>query len=562
MAYRDYSTANGLIVSKGSDGDFKTIASALAAAVSGQTIFIRTGVYVENITLVSGVNLNSFPTDSYSQNVTIQGKLTGPSSGTVGLSGLYFVNASDYIFDISGTPNINLINCFININGHDGIRITGAADFRMFQCLGNMASSHSFFAITNTDTAFIFTGLNIQECQLSNGSSITTASTISGGNVIVHASEIYFPITSSGTASVYVTSSKLDCSSINATALTIGGSGANQVSNSVIKSGSASALSIGGTATITQCSVSSSNVNAITGAGTIKYGDIDFTSTSSTINTNTQTSLTSQMGALNLRTPLTGANGGTGTANTGLTINLASGGTGKLLTSDSSGNGTWAAAPSSGFTTVNIQTFTGNGTYTPTANMKYCIIECVGGGGGGGGSAISLPNFYTSGGGGGGGGYARLKASAATIGASKAVTVGAAGSAGSAGNNAGGSGGDTSVGVLCIGKGGSGGSGSSGSANASGGAGGVAGTGDFTFPGQSGRVGPLEGTTSIVGSTSAGGASYFGYGATETTTAGTTTGGAGQNYGGGGGGGITVGSGTTVAGGAGAAGVVIITEYI
>ena len=41
---------------------------------------------------------------------------------------------------------------------------------------------------------------------------------------------------------------------------------------------------------------------------------------------------------------LAGANGGTGVANTGLTINLASGAAGYVLTSDSSGNGSWVAA--------------------------------------------------------------------------------------------------------------------------------------------------------------------------------------------------------------------------
>jgi hypothetical protein len=40
---------------------------------------------------------------------------------------------------------------------------------------------------------------------------------------------------------------------------------------------------------------------------------------------------------------LSGARGGTGTANTGLSINLGSGSTGYLLTSDSSGNATWQA---------------------------------------------------------------------------------------------------------------------------------------------------------------------------------------------------------------------------
>lgn len=52
-----------------------------------------------------------------------------------------------------------------------------------------------------------------------------------------------------------------------------------------------------------------------------------------------------------LTTPLSGAFGGTGVANTGLTINLGSGGTGKVLTSDSSGNGTWQVS-SGGVTSI------------------------------------------------------------------------------------------------------------------------------------------------------------------------------------------------------------------
>ena len=75
--------------------------------------------------------------------------------------------------------------------------------------------------------------------------------------------------------------------------------------------------------------------------------------------------------------------------------------------------------------------FTANGTYTPTVGMSYCIIECVGGGGGGGGASDfgSINNVIT-GGGGGSGGYSRKKASAADIGVSKTVTIGAGGTAG------------------------------------------------------------------------------------------------------------------------------------
>ena len=55
---------------------------------------------------------------------------------------------------------------------------------------------------------------------------------------------------------------------------------------------------------------------------------------------------------INASTPLSGSDGGTGHANSGLTINLGSAATGKVLTSDSSGNATWGAANAPGLTTA------------------------------------------------------------------------------------------------------------------------------------------------------------------------------------------------------------------
>ncbi len=51
-------------------------------------------------------------------------------------------------------------------------------------------------------------------------------------------------------------------------------------------------------------------------------------------------------------TAIAGQYGGTGVANTGLTINLASGAVGKVLASDSSGNATWAALSGIGVTSI------------------------------------------------------------------------------------------------------------------------------------------------------------------------------------------------------------------
>lgn len=199
-----------------------------------------------------------------------------------------------------------------------------------------------------------------------------------------------------------------------------------------------------------------------------------------------------------------------------------------------------------GIKSITKQVFTANGTYTPTSGMVYCIVEGVGGGGGGGGS-----NNTNSGGGGGGGGYFREIYSAATIGASQTVTIGAAGTAGQSASVAGGSGGDggsggtTSFGALASATGGGGGGNG---ANKLGGAGGTGSGGDINITGSAGGY-PSAGAVS-----GNGGNSYFGGGGRAVNN---SAGGAGGNYGGGG-----AGADDDFAGGAGAAGVIFITEYL
>lgn len=140
---------------------------------------------------------------------------------------------------------------------------------------------------------------------------------------------------------------------------------------------------------------------------------------------------------------------------------------------------------------VRTQTFAANGTYTPNSKMIYCKIEAWAGGGGG-GSTASAANIAYHASGGGSGAYSMLHASNATIGVSKAVTIGSGGAGATAGTNAGSAGTDTSVGTLCVAKGGSGGPGFTSTAPYPlGGLGGLAsgGTGDLTLDGNRGGGG-------------------------------------------------------------------------
>lgn len=269
---------------------------------------------------------------------------------------------------------------------------------------------------------------------------------------------------------------------------------------------------------------------------------------------------------------------GNGTDYTLATLTAGSG----ISVTNASGSITIAATGGGGgFTSIVIQTFTSSGTYTPTSGMSRCIVEVVGGGGGSGGMA-NLTGTTSSrnarAGPGAGGGYAKKLFTSATIGASRAVTIGAGGTAGAAGNNAGGAGGTTEFGaspsILLQATGGAGGPGSAATSSTfnfdfSAPTPGVGTLGDVNISGFSYPSSGDSSSTIIIGN---GGQSFYSGSApgylncnwTGPTLTNLST--AGLNIGGGASGQIhNVGTGGTSAaraGAAGAAGIVIITEFI
>lgn len=257
----------------------------------------------------------------------------------------------------------------------------------------------------------------------------------------------------------------------------------------------------------------------------------------------------------------------TGASGTAALTSLASGTSGYVLTSQGAGVAPIWASNASGTLSINTQIFTANGIYTPTSGMVACIVECQGGGGGG--SGVSAAGGNTSAlTGGGGGGYVRQVLSAATIGASQAVVIGAAGSAGTP---LPGSGGNTTFGSLITATGGNAGYGTSSSATNSiigvtGGSGSVSSGTAVIMEG-----GPSAGGFSLVAGGlylsfgSNGGSSYFGGGGIGinivAASSASNNGFSATSYGAGGGGGGAV-DGASCNGGAGAPGVCIVTEYI
>jgi hypothetical protein len=128
---------------------------------------------------------------------------------------------------------------------------------------------------------------------------------------LVNYSQFNNPITTSTTGTIssqYTVYAGLG----NTIAITTAGTGSGTFDYCKFTSGSASCITIGaGTAvTATNCELSSSNTNVITGAGTISYQNLSYLSSSSNINTTTQTVLSS------------GPSKTIGSANTGVTNTL------------------------------------------------------------------------------------------------------------------------------------------------------------------------------------------------------------------------------------------------
>lgn len=102
------------------------------------------------------------------------------------------------------------------------------------------------------------------------------------------------------------------------------------------------------------------------------------------------------------------------------------------------------------------QKFETTGTYTPSAGMKFVVVEVVGAGGGSGVVSATSATQTSTAGGGAAGSYAKGILTAAQIGASQAITVGVGGVGGNISSGNGATGGASSVGYLIVAPGGGG----------------------------------------------------------------------------------------------------------
>lgn len=298
MAYRNYSTAIGFIVDPNGFGDFKTIASAIAAASSGTTIYIRPGTYTENLTFKTGVNLTSAlvnaqaaPATGIGQHVVISGKGT-LSAGDVEMSGICFQTNGDYALSATGTAEMNLIGCWINATNHAALQTQDTSTLNLYYC--NCDVINPGIGLFATSSANPNNGLTFFGCTLFNAGNTATASTIATGTVAFRYSYSGIPFSLSGTSQMGAEQSTIDCNTENATAIALTGTTTAAFVNCYLTSGTAVTMTVGAgcTATVANCVVNTTNINAFTGGGTLNYGNIVFTGSGTGNTVTTSTALT------------------------------------------------------------------------------------------------------------------------------------------------------------------------------------------------------------------------------------------------------------------------------
>lgn len=294
LSTNTFTAATWIVNSDITKGTHTTLAGALTSASSGDTILLQTSV-TENVTLKAGVNIVALLGAEQTPNVSITGKCTMTTAGTVTISGIRLITNSDFFLAVTGSANsvVILENCYLNASNNTGISYTTtgtSSAIRCRYCFGDIGTT----AIAMFDHS-ASGSLSFRYCDISNSGSTSTANTLSGvGGLQFFYSVIANPITSSGTTATFdIEYSSISGSTTNTTAITHGSTSAttSTILGSRILGGSASAISVSVNATLSlnNSIVDSSNTNAVTGAGTLTYSNVNFTNTSSVMNTTTQT---------------------------------------------------------------------------------------------------------------------------------------------------------------------------------------------------------------------------------------------------------------------------------
>lgn len=282
-----YSPANIVVSPIAGQGQFTTISAAVAAASSGDNIFIREGTYTENVAVtVANLSFSALPGSANVGTVNVLGQWSFSLAGSLSISNMNLQTNGSFILNISGA-NASLVylnNCFLNCTNSTGISYScsNAASFIEINDGGGDLTTTGISFWNHSAAGFIettfFAGFNT-------GNSITPSNN-SAGAANLQNSLFESPFSTSATGGIGVQNTIINTLSTNTTALTANGTGTTATEGSQFVGGTSPAIVIGAGAVFQvalNSSINSSNVNAIAGSGTLNARYLTFSGVSSTI---------------------------------------------------------------------------------------------------------------------------------------------------------------------------------------------------------------------------------------------------------------------------------------
>lgn len=380
-ALNNYGPAKFIVATSAANGTHTSLASAMAVASVGDTIILRDSV-TENVTITPGVNINGWVGSSLNT-PSITGTLTMTGAGTSTLQGLTLVTNSAALIAVTGSAAsiLNVKQCYLNCSNNTGITYSSSSassKLLIDDCKGDLGTTGIGLFSHSAAGTFQF-----QYSTFTNTGLSTTASTCSAGILDCFYCKFASPITTSSTAAMTWEHSLFSTVALNVIAATIGG-GSSSCKWCRFDSGSASAVSIGSASAMMElCDISSTNTNAITGAGTLTYQGLSFNNTSNTINVTTQTGSGTLQGSKNTAP----AAGFLGERITSAVTNVAAGNnvTAKTITSINLTAGVWdisaiatATAGAVNLTLIEVGISTTTNTFEGNNGDQISLFQSVG----------------------------------------------------------------------------------------------------------------------------------------------------------------------------------------
>lgn len=271
-----FGVSDFVVSADATQGTHTTIASALSAASSGDTIFVRPGTYTENLTLVAGVTIVGLGAAGDSPAVTLVGNQTATFTGRCTISNVRLQTNTTSLLTVSGTSAtvVFIEKCFLNITQTPAITYSStsaSSAIYINDCFGDISVTNKAL-VTHTASGWLY----LSNFTLNNSGNSTLPSGLSGGFFRATNCMLYHGLFVSGSTAQMV-NSELNHATRNTTVVTIS-SGSLVGSGCSFYSGSSSPiLRAGGTIRLSQCTLNTSNALAVNGA--LEYSDLSMVST-------------------------------------------------------------------------------------------------------------------------------------------------------------------------------------------------------------------------------------------------------------------------------------------